>query len=123
MTKTRFVLALLALSRAFAPIGPAAAQEADAGRAIALKTCASCHVVAADQASAPLLKPPAPSFSEIAAQPATTEGSLRSFLRNPHGEPRRSSKMPGFILPDSQVAQVVAYILSLRPKPAPARAD
>ena len=85
-----------------------------AGRDIALKICANCHVVAGDQESAPLLKPPAPSFAEIAARPATNEASLRDFLGKPHGEARRSSKMPVFTLGEFQIAPLVAYIQSLQ---------
>ncbi len=100
-------------------MGAANAQEpkADpvaAGRDIALKICANCHVVASGQDSAPLLNPPAPSFAEIAARPATNEASLRDFLGKPHGEARRSSKMPAFTLGEFQIAPLIAYIQSLR---------
>jgi mono/diheme cytochrome c family protein len=64
-----------------------------------------------------LLKPPAPSFAEIAAKPETTEASLRDFLGKPHGEARRSSRMPAFTLGEFQIAPLVAYIESLRPAP------
>ena len=107
-------------------IGAAGAQERKtdpvaAGRDIALKICANCHVVAQDQESPPLLKPPAPSFAEIAANPATSEASLRDFLGKPHGEARRSSKMPAFTLGDFQIAPLIAYIESLRPASTPPR--
>lgn len=120
------VLASLALALVSAAIGSANAQEATAdpaaaGHDLALKICANCHVVASDQESAPLLKPPAPSFFAIAARPGATEASLRNFLRNPHAEPRRSSKMPGFMLGDFQITQIVAYVLSLQPKQEPSR--
>jgi mono/diheme cytochrome c family protein len=113
------VLASIALALVSAAMGPAKAQEpkadpATAGRDVALKICANCHIVAEGQESAPLLKPPAPNFSAIAMRPGTTEKSLRNFLANPHGEVRRSSKMPGFALADFQIKEVVAYILSLR---------
>ena len=101
-------------------MGAASAQEpkADpvaAGRDIALKICANCHVVAGDRGSAPLLSPPAPSFADIAARPTTNEAFLRDFLGKPHGEARRSSKMPAFTLGEFQIAPLVAYIESLRP--------
>ena len=91
------------------------ARDTRLGRDIALKLCATCHVVAEDQESAPLLKPPAPSFAEIAARPATNEASLREFLGKPHSEARRTSKMPLFTLGEFQIAPLVAYIESLRP--------
>ena len=91
---------------------PALGQEAGtaaAGRKLALEVCASCHVVAADQARAPVLKPPAPGFSEIAARPDLTEASVRRFLAETHGETRRNSAMPAFLLPGLQIDAVVAY--------------
>jgi mono/diheme cytochrome c family protein len=100
---------------------PSKADPVAAGRDIALKICANCHVVAEDQESAPLLKPPAPSFAEIAARPGTNEASLRDFLARPHGEARRSSRMPAFTLGEFQIAPLVAYIESLRPTPNPER--
>jgi mono/diheme cytochrome c family protein len=116
--RTLFLLPL-GLALAFEGTTLATAQEGKselvaAGRDVALKICANCHVVAKDQSSPPTLKPPAPSFSAIAARPEATRSSLRSFLANPHGEPRQSGKMPGFMLAESQIDEVVAYILSLR---------
>ncbi|ARN83812.1 hypothetical protein B1812_19385 [Methylocystis bryophila] len=100
---------------------PTQADPIAAGRDIALKICANCHVVASDQETPPLLKPPAPSFAEIAAKPETTEASLRDFLANAHGGARRSSKMPAFMLGEFQIAPLVAYLQSLRPASTPPR--
>jgi mono/diheme cytochrome c family protein len=110
--------AALALALGFARVVPACGQEADvaAGRKLALDVCASCHVVAPDQARAPVLNPPAPSFAEIAARPDVSDASLRRFLAEPHGNPRRMSNMPAFLLPPSEVEAAVAYLLSLKPK-------
>jgi mono/diheme cytochrome c family protein len=116
---TRSLLAALALALPLAWVIPALGQEAGtaaAGRKLALEVCASCHVVAADQARAPILKPPAPGFSEIAARPDLTEASVRRFLAETHGETRRNSAMPAFLLPGLQIDAVVAYFLSLKPK-------
>jgi len=115
----------LALATVSATSGVAPAEEARAdlvaaGHDFALKICSSCHVVAIDQTSSPLMNPPAPSFSEIAARPATTESSLRDFLAKPHGEARRSSKMPAFMLGDRQITQIIAYLASLKPGKEPA---
>ena len=107
--------AFLAGALGAASAQPSKADPVAVGRDIALKICANCHVVASDQETAPLLKPPAPSFAEIAARPATNEASLRDFLGKPHGEARRSSKMPAFTLGESQIAPLIAYIESLRP--------
>jgi mono/diheme cytochrome c family protein len=118
----RSVLSALALAIPLAAIVPASGQEGGAvatGGGVALKICARCHVVSADQPRAPILTPPAPSFSDIAARPDVTEASLRRFLVEPHGEQRQLSAMPGFLMPGSQIDAVVAYIMSLKPKPKP----
>jgi len=114
------------LAPALVAFGLCAAQAQEAkpepvasGRDIALKICANCHVVAGDQESAPLLKPPAPSFADIAARAAANEAFLREFLGKPHGEARRNSKMPAFALGEFQIAPLVAYIESLRPASPP----
>ena len=110
----------LALALAFAGVAPAAADQASSvadGREIALKVCALCHVVVAEQAQAPTLKPPAPNFAEIAARPNVTEAYLRDFLKKPHGEARSVSAMPAFLMPSYQADAVIAYLVSLKPKP------
>lgn len=81
-----------------------------AGHDFALQACAACHVAAKDQASKPILKPPAPSFLSIAGRQTTTEVSLRQFLSKPHG------KMPNPELANFEIDEVVAYLLSLKPK-------
>ncbi len=86
------------------------------GREIALKVCASCHVVVSDQIQPPTLKPPAPPFAEIAARPNVTEAFLRDFLTKPHGEARAMSAMPGFLMPSRQADAIIAYLMGLKPK-------
>ncbi len=113
------VPALFAAAVAAAHAQPSQADSVAAGRDIALKICANCHVVASDQEAAPLLKPPAPSFAEIAARTETTEASLREFLADAHGAARRSSKMPAFMLGEFQIAPLIAYLQSLRPASQP----
>ncbi|MGH6799220.1 MAG: c-type cytochrome [Roseiarcus sp.] len=113
---TRSGLALNVLIAAIG-IAPALWQEAKIadGRATALGLCANCHVVADDQAVAPTLKPPAPSFAEIAARPDVADKFLRDFLMKPHGGARSLSAMPGFLMPSAQADAAVAYLLSLKP--------
>ena len=108
----------LCLSAALVGIAPALGQEAKIadGREIALKVCAICHVVADDQAVPPTLKPPAPSFVDIAARPDVTEAFLRDFLTKPHGQARAMSTMPGFLMPSYQADAAIAYLMSLKPK-------
>jgi mono/diheme cytochrome c family protein len=93
------------------------AREVAEGHAIALKVCAICHVAAEDQTLAPELKPPAPRFAEIAARPNITEAFLRDFLMKPHGEARSLSAMPRFVVTGPQADAVIAYLMSLRPRP------
>jgi len=105
-----------ALALVLVGVGSAAADDAamiEAGRQLALEVCARCHVAAAGQPP-PVLRPPAPSFADIAAQPDVTEASLRVFLGRPHGEQRRLSTMPPFALSPSQADAVLAYLLSLK---------
>jgi mono/diheme cytochrome c family protein len=122
MMRSGFALAGLALSGlvlglSFAAGGPALGQEGKIaeGRAVALRACGACHVVADDQAVAPTLNPPAPPFAEIAARPKVTEAFLRDFLTRPHGDARTSSAMPGFLMPSSQAEAAIAYLISLKP--------
>ncbi len=99
-------------------VAPALGQQvkiAD-GRAIAMRVCAMCHVVADDQAVAPTLKPPAPSFADIASRPEVTEAFLRDFLTKPHGQARALSAMPGFVMPSYQADAAIAYVMSLKPR-------
>ena len=51
-----------------------------------------------------------PSFVDIASRPTTTALSLKQFLRSNH------SRMPRFILSRADTDDVVAYILSIKPK-------
>jgi mono/diheme cytochrome c family protein len=95
----------LALPIAAATAQPPVGGEPQAGRAYALKNCASCHMVSPQQS------PPArtaPSFQAIADMRSTTEMSLHAFLSTPH------PRMPNFIVPPANGQDVIAYILSLR---------
>jgi mono/diheme cytochrome c family protein len=110
---------LLALMLACGAASPALAQEGQgdlvaAGHDFALKVCAACHVVATDQISPPILKPPAPSFLALVKHGDLSEASLRKLLSTPHGNLGRSAKMPNPQLADFQIDKVVAYILSLK---------
>ncbi len=84
------------------------------GHDFALKVCAACHVVATDQMSPPILKPPAPSFLALVRRGDISETSLRKLLSTPHGNLGRAKKMPNPQLADFQIDKVVAYLLSLK---------
>lgn len=85
--------------------GHAAAQDAAAGAGLAREVCAKCHVVAADQMIDPGI---GPSLLEVAEHPATTELSLRAFLRTPH------ATMPNLMLTPEETDDVIAYLLTLK---------
>jgi len=80
--------------------------DRDDGYALARKTCARCHRVGKAEDTPKLY--PASAFQDIADNPASTELSLRVFLRSPHRD------MPDLILTDAEIDNVVAYILGLR---------
>jgi mono/diheme cytochrome c family protein len=99
------IAAMMALSAA-----PAAAQapgQSAAGRALALRTCSSCHAVVERQVRPAMDS--APSFSSIARNPAVTADGLRTFLQTPH------PVMPDLALSRREIDDVISYILSLRP--------
>jgi mono/diheme cytochrome c family protein len=115
--KTASLLLALMLACGAAPLARAEEGQSDlvaAGHDFALKVCAACHVVAADQISPPILKPPAPSFVAIVKHGDVSDASLRKLLSTPHGNLGRSAKMPNPQLADFQIDKVVAYLLSLK---------
>lgn len=95
---------------ALAPCGVAAQDIGDAvaGHQLAATWCASCHAI--DPAPQTGDDNGAPAFSAVAAMPSTTPMALAAFLRTPH------SRMPDLQLSRNEVADLSAYILSLRQK-------
>jgi mono/diheme cytochrome c family protein len=81
-----------------------------AGRDFAGHNCDACHMIARDQDIQPLITDYAPSFAEIANRPGTTPEALRAFLRRQHAY----SNMPYPDLTPTDLADVVAYMMSLR---------
>ena len=77
-----------------------------AGRDVALRWCASCHLV--DPHAQRESNDAAPSFAAIAATKTTTRTTLLTFLAAPHGQ------MQDYQLSRDEIANVSAYILSLR---------
>lgn len=85
--------------------GPVLAADASNGKRVAVRWCATCHVVAPDQRNAYADAPP---FKEIASRPNFSESGLVTFLLNPH------AKMPNMSLTRGEAADIVAYIRTLR---------
>ncbi len=93
---------------------PNAEDDIQKGHQLAATICAICHVAAPDQAYAPIIKPPAPSFESIAQRKDTNAGSLRLFMTKTHRGLDAPKGMPDPELMDYQVREIISYILSLR---------
>jgi len=83
----------------------AAAGSAAEGHLLARQWCSACHIVDAAQASGSADVPP---FTEIAGAETLTADNLAAFLANPH------PVMPDMALTRDEIADLVAYIRSLR---------
>lgn len=80
--------------------GPA--PEKPEGERLARTVCSACHVVAAQQEGAPILRNAATNFCEIANRPNTTTHSLARFVTHAHWDEQSSTYTmpnPG-LLPD-----------------------
>jgi len=84
---------------------PAAAADAQNGKDIATRCCASCHLVARNQTSTTDQAPP---FSHIARTPDFDQNRLAFLLLMPH------PNMPTVSLNRAEVADLADYIRSLR---------
>ena len=87
------------------PIPIIAAGDLARGAQIATRWCASCHVVRPEQVSA---SADVPTFPSIARREDLTEALLTAFLSS--SPPR----MPDMSLSRSEIADLVAYVRSLR---------
>jgi cytochrome c len=105
--RTTLVAALAAITLS------AHAQDGDiaTGHSFARATCSACHVVDAEHERPPRRIYIAPGFRNIANRPGMTATALRVFLTTSH------PKMPNPIVTPEQMADVIAYILSLRSEP------
>lgn len=89
--------------------GTASAVEVgDAARGLdyARLNCAECHAVEPGEMTGPFSDVPA--FREIANTPGMSELALISFFQTPH------PTMPDFVVPGTDVRDLVAYLLSLK---------
>ena len=78
----------------------------EAGHAYAKKVCAECHAVERGEKESPYLD--LPSFQTVADSAGITERALAVWLQNPH------PNMPDFILPQADMDNVIAYVMSLK---------
>jgi mono/diheme cytochrome c family protein len=105
----RTVSGFLVVASLAVPVKALAQSEGDpgSGRLLATKLCGSCHRVL------PMTFPDRadpPSFQSIADLPSTTGLSLNVFLHSNH------RNMPDFMLSPADSNDLIAYILSLKPK-------
>lgn len=96
---------LLASTPVLAQGGPG---DAAAGEALALRSCANCHLVS-DRQARPAIDG-VPPFAAIARKPVLTDENLRTYLQAPH------PPMPDLSLTRGEIADLVAYIATLKPR-------
>lgn len=104
MTRSRLLAASLLLLLQLPAQG--SAQDRQRGEVLAIRWCATCHVVEARPATGQADS--APSFPAIASWPGTSAQSLKTSMTVKHGQ------MPNFSLTNAEEADLAAYILSLR---------
>ncbi len=80
--------------------------DADKGHRFAREVCASCHSI--EKGALHSVEPFAPTFETIAKTPGMNERALSIFMRTPH------PTMPNLVLSDDEIADVFAYITSLK---------
>ena len=81
--------------------------DVNMGQQLAQKWCSDCHLVGAEDVK---VHGVVPSFVSIADMSSTTSLSLHAFLQTTH------DRMPNLQLTQTQIDDVVAYILSLKSK-------
>jgi mono/diheme cytochrome c family protein len=85
------------------------------GLAYAKQACASCHAVTASEAHSPDLA--APTFEAIANTPGMTGIALNAWLHTPH------RTMPNLIVDPDRIADLSAYISTLKRANSPGGAE
>ena len=108
-----FVLAVMLVGCALASfLGLRHSQAEDmignpvAGHELALNVCSECHWASEEQFVIP--ENEAPSFFQLADDPAYTPIGLRVALQTPH------NNMPNLMLTPQETDDVIAYIMELR---------
>jgi mono/diheme cytochrome c family protein len=89
---------------AFAQMAPDARKGLEYARA----HCTACHAV--EPGNQRSINPEAPAFSAIAASPGISAPALHAVLQSPH------RRMPDIVLAPDDRANVVAYIIGLKPQ-------
>lgn len=105
---SNLILPVVVSTAALALPAAADAQDLKHGQDLARRVCATCHAVENNKADSP--NPKAPPFRTVANTPGMTETALTAFLTTPH------RGMPDLILSGGEIADVSAYILSMKDK-------
>lgn len=108
MKRPAILFAALALAVTAATAWAASVGDTRAGKALAVRICHDCHVVAPNMEKPYNAAFGAPSFLNLADDAAVTEFRLRRFLSTPH------FRMPNIKLSEKETDDVIAYILSLK---------
>ncbi len=104
-----FVLAISLLGGAAHAGGTLPVGRAEAARPLIAERCIKCHVVPGFPVNKVQPAVNAPSFAEIAANPARyPDSQIAAFLRQPH------YPMKGFVLSKKDIANIIAFIRTLR---------
>jgi cytochrome c len=83
-----------------------AAGNAEAGRALAERSCVSCHT----SAKSNVASDSAPPLAELMRRAGRTPGTLRAWLSDPH------PPMPNLSLTRTEIDNLVAYLTTLQPR-------
>jgi mono/diheme cytochrome c family protein len=98
--------AVFAIAGAPSDIYAQSVGDAARGRAFAQQICSECHNIEKGQRPSP--NGLAPNFETVARTPGLTAIALTAALRTSH------RRMPNIIIPDDDLRNVVAYVLSLQ---------
>jgi len=107
MRPARIALVLAAAPAAAAFSAKAQDGDVAAGHAFAREACEACHMVEPEENSSRMVEI-GPAFRDVANTLGMTATAMRVFLTSSH------PKMPNLILTPEEIADLTAYILSLR---------
>jgi mono/diheme cytochrome c family protein len=89
------------------------AEDIRQGHRLASELCSICHVATPDQATLPMMHPPAPPFATILQRKDLTAEWLTNYLKTTHRGLDVPKGMPNPDLADFQIRQIVAYLMSM----------
>jgi len=92
------------------------AEDIRQGHRLASELCSICHIATPDQATVPIMHPPAPPFATIVRRKDFSAEWLTNFLKTTHRGLDEPQGMPNPDLADFQIKQIVAYLISIHQK-------